>query len=187
MGRFAPERKPVPSTFYRLEIGKLSRPSRGWAKGNCVFHESRSRSSFSVNLDSGAFHCFGCGAHGGDVITFVRLRYKLNFQQAAELLGAWDGEATSMSRSELHRQRRERARMQLEAAERVETERLRRIEATDWLRTLERSYSFASDRLTELRRGSLERYVGESEDCWGILSAALPQIRVAESEAGFGK
>jgi DNA primase len=72
---------PLARTFYEHEIGELRRPSRGWArpKAGCPFHESKSKASFAVNLDSGGFFCFSCGAHGGDVIAFFRQRYGLSF------------------------------------------------------------------------------------------------------------
>src|SRR5689334_16313513 len=89
-GRFRPELLPSPQPFYSNELGKLSRPSRGWSRGNCPFHPSKSKTSFSVNLDNGAFHCFGCGVHGGDLIAFARLHYKLGFREACKYLGAWD-------------------------------------------------------------------------------------------------
>jgi len=51
---------PPARSFYERELGKLSRPSRGWVRGRCPFHDSRSGLSFSVNLDGGGgFYCFG--------------------------------------------------------------------------------------------------------------------------------
>lgn len=75
---------PPARTFYEQELGELRRPSRGWArpKAGCPFHESSSKASFAVNLDSGGFFCFSCGASGGDVIAFVRQRYGLSFPDA---------------------------------------------------------------------------------------------------------
>jgi DNA primase len=75
---------PTARTFYEKELGELRRASRGWArpKGGCPFHESKSKASFAINIDSGGFFCFSCGAHGGDVIEFVRQRYDLSFPDA---------------------------------------------------------------------------------------------------------
>jgi DNA primase len=43
-----------------------------------------------VNLDTGAFRCFSCGARGADVITFVQLRHGLSFPDALRALSdAW--------------------------------------------------------------------------------------------------
>jgi DNA primase len=84
MAHFDRSALPPPRTFYEQELGDLRRPSRGWArpKAGCPFHESSSKASFAVNLDSGGFFCFSCGAHGGDVIEFVRQRYGLSFPDA---------------------------------------------------------------------------------------------------------
>jgi hypothetical protein len=83
-------RTPSALRFYEQEIGKLSRPSRGWAMGRCPFHKSKSGRSFSVNTDSGGFKCFGCAVRGGDVISFARLRYNLGFKEACQRLGCWN-------------------------------------------------------------------------------------------------
>lgn len=75
---------PPARTFYERELGELRRPSRGWArpKAGCPFHESKSKASFAVNLDTGGFYCFSCGEKGGDVLAFVQLRYRLSFPEA---------------------------------------------------------------------------------------------------------
>src|SRR5215831_2608205 len=76
---------PPARSFYERELGELSRPDRrGWAKpkGGCPFHASKSKKSFHVNLDTGGFYCFGCDEKGGDVLQFVRRRYRLSFPEA---------------------------------------------------------------------------------------------------------
>lgn len=89
---FRKDRLPPARVFYERELGSLSRPNRkGWALGRCPFHKSTSGRSFSVNVDSGEFRCFGCDAHGGDVLSFLRQRDGLSFKDAAQRLGAWDG------------------------------------------------------------------------------------------------
>src|ERR1700693_6444909 len=71
-GRFRGDRLPPPALFYPPELGKLSRRNgRGWAVSRCPFHASKSGRSFSVNLETGGFHCWGCDARGGDIIDFV--------------------------------------------------------------------------------------------------------------------
>jgi DNA primase len=52
--------------------------------GRCPFHDERTP-SFSVNAAKGLYHCFGCGV-GGDVISFVRAKYTLDFIEAVEFL-----------------------------------------------------------------------------------------------------
>jgi|SRR5215467_2915050 len=78
---------PLPRIFYEQECGKLSRPSRGWARSRCPLHGGDNPTSFSVNLDTGGFFCHACGAKGGDVLEFVRLRYGSSFPDALKRLG----------------------------------------------------------------------------------------------------
>jgi len=78
---------PLPRDFYKQECGKLSRPSRGWARARCPIHGGDNPTSFSVNLENGGFFCHSCGAKGGDVLEFLRLRYELSFPDALKRLG----------------------------------------------------------------------------------------------------
>ena len=70
-----------PVTFFSEEVEQFTpRREQGWVNtGLCPFHPDTRPGSFSVNLDSGAFRCFSCGAAGGDIIAFYRLRYDTNF------------------------------------------------------------------------------------------------------------
>ncbi|NQS97272.1 MAG: DNA primase [candidate division Zixibacteria bacterium] len=52
--------------------------------GVCPFHSEKTP-SFSVNPAMGIFHCFGCGV-GGNVISFIMQREKMNFPEAVEFL-----------------------------------------------------------------------------------------------------
>ena len=83
----------APLAFYRAELTGMPEPKRhaGWVEGGlCPFHPDRHRGNFRVNLDTGAFTCFACGAKGSDVIAFVRMRDGLTFPAALEsLAGAW--------------------------------------------------------------------------------------------------
>jgi DNA primase len=88
LSSFDKSQLPLAKSFYERECGQLSRPDRkGWArvKQGCPFHASESKKSFFVNLDGG-FYCFGCDARGGDVIEFVRRRYRLSFPEALKHL-----------------------------------------------------------------------------------------------------
>jgi hypothetical protein len=147
-------------------------------------HKSKSGKSFSVNVRTGAWCCFG-GCGKGDMIGFVMTRYHVNFKAAAEYLGAWDGNG-STSRSEIRRQRQARAQEQAEAESQLERRRQDVIDRRTWLHLLERIYKHSNARLSEIRKGAAEQYAGEGETLWGILSDCLPQIRraaVAYSEA----
>ena len=78
---------PPARTVYEREFGHaLGRERRGWAQTKCCFHDGQSKASLSVNLQEGQFCCFSCGVKGGDVVAFVRLRYKLSFVDAAKEL-----------------------------------------------------------------------------------------------------
>jgi DNA primase len=52
--------------------------------GRCPFHDERTP-SFSVSLEKGTYHCFGCGV-GGDTIKFVQETEQLDFVGAVEWL-----------------------------------------------------------------------------------------------------
>ena len=77
--------------YYESQGFQLEKPNRKqWAmvRGDvCPKHRSKSKHSFSVNLDSGAFFCHGCGAKGGDVVAFVMQRDSSDFKTAAKSLG----------------------------------------------------------------------------------------------------
>lgn len=66
------------SFYERLGIAKV-KPSRGQGTGICCLHDDHSP-SFSFNLATGFFHCFGCGA-SGDIFTFYALKHDLDVRQ----------------------------------------------------------------------------------------------------------
>src|ERR1035437_1167911 len=122
---------PPAKTFYEQETGKLSRPDhKGNCLGNCPFHESKSRKSFSVNLNTGLWFCHG-GCGGGDMISFVMRREEVDFKRAAQSLGSWLEEPTPEDCRALERrkQERERGRAELEALQ--ERGRAERIQFRD--------------------------------------------------------
>jgi len=73
-----------PADFYRAELPAMPPPrGGGWHDGGlCVFHADNHAGSFRVNLETGAFTCFSCGAKGSDIIAFVQLRDGLSFPEA---------------------------------------------------------------------------------------------------------
>jgi hypothetical protein len=77
-----------PGEFYSRELPDMPAPKRaGWVDGGlCQLHADRRPGSFYVNLTSGAFKCFSCGAAGGDVVAFLMLRDGLGFREALERL-----------------------------------------------------------------------------------------------------
>jgi CHC2 zinc finger len=160
-------------------LGKLSRPSRGWLRKNCPFHESKSGLSFWINLASGGFFCHGCEAKGGDVIAFVMLRDKLTFKESCALLGAWDDfSPLSVAQFEAMRQARERKLAELE--QQKANDRSQRIVACDWLHCVKRIHRDAGERLDVLEAGALQKIPHESEVQWEILALSFSAIRDAE-------
>lgn len=86
-GRFDRSLLPDSLAYYQREFSSLK--IRGsWAQVLCCFHPDR-HPSLSINIRSGAYKCFACGAHGEDVLAFQITRYQQSFQEAAQSLGAW--------------------------------------------------------------------------------------------------
>jgi hypothetical protein len=172
--RFRKDLLPPARVFYENALGKLSKPSRGWARGNCPFHDSKSKTSFSVNLDSGGFFCHGCQASGGDIVSFVQKRDGLSFRDACEALGCWDG-ALRVDMIVVRKAEAERERMEQERQAEKDREHQERIRARDWLHCCDCIYRESSARLTELRQGD------EAEIHWSILALVTDEIREAET------
>ena len=86
-GSFDRSLLPDPQTYYDERAGLRLLGRGAWRSALCPFHDER-HPSFRVNVDTGAYRCFGCGARGGDVLAFHRARYGLSFVQAARDLGA---------------------------------------------------------------------------------------------------
>lgn len=80
---------PNPAEYYTSQGLKLIGGGE-WKNAVCPFHKD-TRPSLRLRLDSGAFRCMVCGAHGGDVLAFHMQRYGLRFIEAAKALGAWEG------------------------------------------------------------------------------------------------
>lgn len=86
--RFRPDRLPDVEAFYRGQFQQLKASGKGWALTLCPFHDDR-RASFAVHLSKGAFICHACGAKGGDLVDFVKLRDGGDFVTACKTLRAW--------------------------------------------------------------------------------------------------
>jgi DNA primase len=63
----------------------LKKNGKGWS-GQCPFHED-SEPSFSVNVETNLWQCFGCGK-GGDAIRFIELIDKVSFREAVKRLSS---------------------------------------------------------------------------------------------------
>jgi len=160
---------PPPRTFYERELGQLRRPSRGWAtpKAGCPFHDSKSKTSFRVNVDSGGFVCFGCGAKGGDVIAFVMLRYRVNFKAAAEQLHAWRGNMSQSERLEIRRSAEEAEHRRAVESARSELVRRKIRSIRDEILRCNTSERELSGRLSAL--GGPHASGPEADDLWHCL------------------
>lgn len=79
---------PAPAVYYSQEIQNLKIKSE-WIQTHCCFHDD-SKPSLGINMNDGHFRCFACGAKGGDILAFHRLRYGMSFTEAVDYFGAWN-------------------------------------------------------------------------------------------------
>jgi hypothetical protein len=78
---------PEPAEYYARQ-GLTLIGGGAWRSAICPFHKD-TRPSLRIRIESGAFRCMVCGAHGGDVLAFHMQRHGLRFIDAARDLGAW--------------------------------------------------------------------------------------------------
>ncbi|SFM54317.1 CHC2 zinc finger domain-containing protein [Nitrosomonas communis] len=74
------EQLPSPIFYYKQEFASIISYT-DWINVRCCFHDDKNP-SLSINLKNGGFFCHACGAKGGDVIDFHRLRYGLGFRES---------------------------------------------------------------------------------------------------------
>lgn len=79
---------PSAAAYFEQVFGSSVVVTKRNAIVRCVFHSDRSP-SLSVDLCSGRFYCFGCGASGGDVIDFHRKLTGCSFNQAISDLSGY--------------------------------------------------------------------------------------------------
>lgn len=171
---FNRELLPPTRTFYDREGCSLGRERKDWAQGRCPFHKSKSGRSFSVNIDNGAFHCFGCGVHGGDVISFVRLRDGCDFPTACKTLGIWRNGVAPAERTEMVRRQQERAWDRQRATEKEQGERRERLRLRDELHVTISHYQQAA--------GELRQHGPDADEYWSPLPLLLDDWRWTESD-----
>lgn len=79
-------RLPNPYAYYAEQVPPLK--GRGtWVQARCCFHED-DRPSLRINVETGHYRCFACGA-SGDLISFHMRRHGQDFKSACMALGAW--------------------------------------------------------------------------------------------------
>lgn len=90
------DRTRLPDALAYYEGVGLKLSARGkWRTTACVFHGGSD--SLRINASSGAYVCMaGCGARGGDVLSYRMATTGEDFTAAAKALGAWveDGKPT---------------------------------------------------------------------------------------------
>lgn len=77
-----------PAAYYADHLPTMPPPRRGgWVPGGlCPFHDDHNHGNFRVNLDTGGFTCFACGAKGGDILAFHRAHFGTGFRDAVQEL-----------------------------------------------------------------------------------------------------
>jgi hypothetical protein len=182
-GHFHKENMPPSRTFWERELGQLSKPDRkGWAKpkAGCPFHPSKSKQSFSVNLETGAFHWFGCHARGGDIIDYIRKRDGSDFKTAAKQLGCWS-DITWDGRTQVAQAWREAAQRRAAVAAKAEAKRRERIALRDELHAAYALYDELVARLSQLEQGAAPAYEGEEDHIFNLLPTALADVRLSDA------
>jgi hypothetical protein len=94
-GQFKKASLPMPvAVLARIGISPKGANSAGYWQVRCPFHKGgeEKNSSLSMHQVNGNFRCFACGAHGGDVLAFWMQHTGQSFKQAAQDLGAWEGQ-----------------------------------------------------------------------------------------------
>ena len=155
---------------------KLSKAGINY-KGLCPFHNEKSP-SFSVSLERGTFHCFGCGK-GGDAFTFVQEIEGLDFMGALHVLAERAGvEVVYGGKKEDRDEKEQMYTILSQAADFFHAELVKNKEALVYLKkrgldakTAEDFYlGFAPDAWDELHKHlSKEKYTGEEMEKAGLV------------------
>lgn len=173
---FRRELLPPPRAFWDGELPNLGRANaKGWCRGRCLWHRSRSGQSFSVNIETGFWTCHaGCG--GGDIIDFTMRRYRLSFKEACRRLACWSEHTERGGVLFSHRLVPYLA-MDF-TIDGVEHRAEVRDEPRTDLELTRRFYAEAADRLLEIRNGGPEQFENEERVQWGVLATAWELIQI---------
>ena len=76
---------PAALLYFMSELGAL-KGSGVWRRAPCCFHEDAG-ASLSMNVETGAFHCFGCEVRG-DRVAFHRRRHGVALPEACKGVAA---------------------------------------------------------------------------------------------------
>jgi hypothetical protein len=160
-GKFDPGAVPQGDIFFSENVKKFRRTGRSKAVGLCPFHLDH-HPSLSLDLKRGLFYCFTC-AEGGDVLTFIMRRDRVDFKGAAKLLNAWREELSPVERRDLAQRERAGEKQRTEQAVREEQERRERINARDHLHAVQALYDEAI-----------------TEHNWDLMAEMLPRLQQCE-------
>lgn len=87
MGEFRRELQPDPRAYYEGQ-GLVLKGRGDWRTASCAFHGGKA--TMRVNVATGAFVCMaGCGARGGDLVSYQMAAHGQDFVGAARALGAY--------------------------------------------------------------------------------------------------
>jgi DNA primase len=80
-----------PVDFYRYELPDAKFKTHAWNDGGlCPFHSDNKAGSFRVNISTGGFKCYSCGAGGGNIIAYTMALNGVGFVDAlAKLAEDW--------------------------------------------------------------------------------------------------
>jgi len=177
---FDRDRLPPPTAFYSDQFPRMKKTRRGWVIVNCCFHHPDRHPSLAINLNTGGFSCFSCGAKGGDVVDFVIQLDGVDFKTAARQLGAWRGLAQTLSqRQERERQERRRTRLTAASIRLERAERECRFSIRAEIHELERLQAEAKARLSALGCTAANGTNNKIEFCWQVLSWTTDELRRA--------
>lgn len=93
MGEFIRDRVPDWLTYAGMHGIKVEGQG-SWRSILCDFHDDK-HASLRINTKSGGWCCMSCSASGGDTLSHYMQMTGLDFVAAAEMLGAWDGDANA--------------------------------------------------------------------------------------------
>ncbi|MDH5637729.1 MAG: CHC2 zinc finger domain-containing protein [Nitrospinota bacterium] len=78
---------PTPASYYPSYLKKIGAlNASGWALGLCPFHDDH-KPSLALNMKTGGFYCFACGAKGGGIIDFHMKLHGLSFKETMKEIG----------------------------------------------------------------------------------------------------
>lgn len=160
------------------EYTQLRRVGLRW-QGLCPFHSEKTP-SFSVNIEEGLYHCFGCGV-GGDMISFIKEKEQLDFVGAVEWLANKAQITLRYTEVGQGEERRRKAILQDAIAK-----------AVDWYHDRLLTSADAGQARSYLRQRGYDGHVvrqyqiGWAPDSWDLLARSLRLSNADLTDSGLG-